>query len=85
MRSNLFAVSLFIKPLLLCFYFLGYMLGRNGYSVASGIIYILVALLFIGTLWLTRCPRCGWPMILDLRRHPGDCPRCGSEEDIKLS
>ena len=84
MRPNLFAISLLANMVLMVFVLLGWGLDKCGFPVLSYIVYGLLAAGFLWVLRLTKCPCCGWPLILEYRYRSNDCPRCGSTEDIKL-
>ena len=90
MRSNLFTLILLAGLLLPTALLLGFGLSKGGFPVAANIVYILTGAAYLWALWKSRCPSCGWPLMLDLRnsrylrKKSNDCPRCGSTEDIKF-
>ena len=90
MRSNLFTLKLFVGMYLPAFLLLGFGLSNGGFPIAASIVYILTGVAYLWALWKSRCPSCGWPLMLDLRNSRylrkkfNDCPRCGSTEDIKF-
>ena len=88
MKSNVFILSLLAGFGLPIFFCLGFFLNRNGFGTAALVVYVLGAAVAAWAVWRSRCPDCGWPLVLDIRHYKDErragCPCCGSTKDVEL-
>jgi len=81
MRNRMLIISILGSMIEVLLLFLGWCMGVVGLDGVSGILYVLAAVNFIAMVIFSRCPRCGWPLVIDVRRWRRDCPSCHTPID----
>ena len=75
MKNRLIILTVVCPMIGIMLIMLGWGLDMAGLRVLSWICFILSPANFVAMVIFSRCPRCGWPLIFNVR-YAQDCPRC---------
>ena len=81
MRDRIFVIKL-ITPIMMCGFFILILgLESAGWESMANIFRLIACTIFAVSVIFSRCPYCGFPLLIDFRRYATDCIRCGMPLD----